>query len=108
MKNKQEVSWAITDIHVMPSHLGMKNFVRDVEYIVTVNDGEHKATIGGKVGFPLPEKRIKGYKRFDRLTSAEVIRWVKEAAGEQQVLSGLMANLERQKKPETVSLSLSK
>lgn len=108
MSKEKKIEWNISAIHAIPSHLGMKNFIKDVEYIVTIDDGKSTASIGGKVGFELPEKRIKGFKRFDRLKTDELISWVKEAAGEEQVLSGLTANLLRQKKPTTVTVELSK
>jgi len=77
--------WTVAQLDCYPQHDGHSDVVFTAHWRCGGTDGECTAGVYGSVGFTLdPEKP---YTPFADLTEAQVIGWVKDALGEEQVAS---------------------
>lgn len=76
-------NWTVTSMLVKPQADGFADVVYMVNWIASDTDGTNEARRGGKTEVPLPAGGT--FVPFDQLTEAEVIGWVKEVLGLEQV-----------------------
>jgi hypothetical protein len=72
---------------------------------VTAEDGEYTASAYGTCGFT-PDPSAPDFVPYDNLTEADVLQWVFDSMGAEQVISiqdALTAQIEDQKAPQTVA-----
>jgi len=78
-------NWTIAQMDAYPEYEGRKDVVFTVHWRCDGTDGEHTAGVYGSVGLTLdPEAK---FTPFEKLTEAQVIGWVQDALGEEQVAS---------------------
>ena len=73
-------------------------FVFVAHWTVDAEDNGYRASSYGSIGFERPESLIP----FDDLTETQIIEWVKDALGSEQVLAigqALLNQLEQEKNP---------
>jgi len=76
-------NWTVAQMDAYPEYEGHKDVVFTVHWRLDGTDGEHTAGVYGSVGLPLdPEAK---FTPFEKLTEAQVIGWVQDALGEEQV-----------------------
>ena len=75
-------------------------FVTTVHYTVSSVDGEHTASTYGTVGFTQEEG---SYTPFEQLTKEQVVGWVQESLGKDEVEAGLAAQIDALKNPVSES-----
>jgi len=75
-------------------------FVTIVHYTVSAIDGDHTASAYGTVGFTQEEG---SYTPFEQLTKEQVVGWVQESLGKDEVEAGLAAQIDAQKNPVSES-----
>ena len=75
-------------------------FVTTVHYTVSAIDGEYTASSYGTVGFTQEEG---SYTPFEQLTKEQVVGWVQESFGKDEVEAGLAAQIDAQKNPVSES-----
>jgi hypothetical protein len=75
-------------------------FVTTVHYTVLTIDGEYAASSYGTVGFTQEEG---SYTPFEQLTKEQVVGWVQESLGKDEVEAGLAAQIDAQKNPVSES-----
>ena len=75
-------------------------FVTTVHYTVLAIDGDYAASSYGTVGFTQEDKF---YIRFEDLTKEQVVGWVQESLGKDEVEAGLAAQIDAQKNPVSES-----
>lgn len=76
-------NWHIAQLDCYPEHEGNTDVVFTVHWRMDGTDGEHTAGVYGSVGLTLdPEADFTPYAD---LTEMQVIGWVKDALGEEQV-----------------------
>lgn len=86
-------NWHIAALDCYPEHEGNTDVVFTAHWRMDGTDGEHTAGVYGSVGLTLdPEAPFTPYAD---LTEAQVIGWVQEALGEEQV-TGYEANVAAQ------------
>lgn len=78
-------NWSVAQMDAYPEYEGNTDVVFTVHWRMDGTDGEHTAGVYGSVGLTLPT----GGKLtpYADLTEAQVIGWVKDALGEEQVAS---------------------
>ena len=69
---------------------------------VTMEDGEYSASNYGTCGFT-PDPTAPDFVAFDDLTEADVLEWVYASVDKEAIEAGLLANIEDQKAPKSVS-----
>lgn len=78
-------NWQIAQLDAYPTYENHTDVVFTVHWRMDGTDGEHTAGVYGSVGLTLdPEADFTPYAD---LTEAQVIGWVKDALGEEQVAS---------------------
>jgi hypothetical protein len=78
-------NWTVAQLDCYPEYEGHKDVVFTAHWRLDGTDGEHTAGVYGSVGLTLdPEAKFTPYAD---LTQAQVIGWVKDALGEEQVTS---------------------
>ena len=76
-------NWTVAQIECYPEYEGQPDVVTTVHWRMDGTDGEHTAGVYGSVGLTLdPEAK---FAPFADLTEKQVIGWVKDALGEEQV-----------------------
>ena len=86
-------TWAVVQMDAYPEYEGHTDVVFTVHWTLSGADGEHTAGVYGSVGLTLdPEATFTPYAS---LTEAQVVGWVKDALGEEQV-AGYEANVAAQ------------
>ena len=79
-------------------------FVTTVHYTVSAMEGEYTALISastyGTVGFTQEQS---SYTPFEQLTKEQVVGWVQESLGKDEVEAGLAAQIDAQKNPVSES-----
>jgi hypothetical protein len=77
--------WAVSQLDCYPEYEGYKDVAFTAHWRMDGTDGDHTAGVYGSVGLTLdPEAK---FAPFEKLTEAQVIGWVKDALGEEQVAS---------------------
>jgi hypothetical protein len=78
-------NWTVAQLDCYPEYEGHTDVVFVCHWTLNGTDGEHTAGVYGSVGLTLnPEAP---YTPYADLTEAQVIGWVKDALGEEQVAS---------------------
>lgn len=86
-------NWTVAQLDCYPEYEGHEDVVFTAHWRMDGTDGEHTAGVYGSVGLTLdPEAPFTPYAD---LTEAQVIGWVQEALGEEQV-TGYEANVAAQ------------
>jgi hypothetical protein len=75
-------------------------FVITVHYTVSAVDGDHAASTYGTVGYTQGEG---SYTPFEQLTKEQVVGWVQESLGKDEVEAGLAAQIDALKNPVSES-----
>ena len=75
-------------------------FVTTVHYTVSAVDGDHTALSYGTVGFTQEQG---SYTPFEQLTKEQVVGWVQESLGKDEVEAGLAAQIDALKNPVSES-----
>jgi hypothetical protein len=78
-------NWTIAQLDAYPEYEGHKDVVFTAHWRMDGTDGEYAAGVYGSVGLTLDPKAK--FTPFEKLTEAQVIGWVKDALGEEQVTS---------------------
>ena len=78
-------TWAVVQMDAYPEYEGNADVVFTVHWTLTAVDGEHAGSVYGSVGLTLDPEAT--YVPYANLTEAQVIGWVKDALGEEQVAS---------------------
>lgn len=86
-------NWTVAQLDAYPTYENHTDVVFTVHWRMDGTDGEHTAGVYGSVGLTLdPEADFTPYAD---LTEAQVVGWVKDALGEEQV-AGYEANVAAQ------------
>lgn len=97
-------TWGVVQLDAFPEKDGLTDVVFTVHWNLTCDDGEgHTGYAYGSVGVTLDEGG--GYTPFAELTEAQVIGWVQEALGAEQVASleaSVASQIEQQINPTVV------
>ena len=75
-------------------------FVTAVHYTVLAVDGDHAASTYGTVGYT---QEPGNYTPFEQLTKEQVVGWVQESLGKDEVEAGLAAQIDALKNPVSES-----
>jgi hypothetical protein len=78
-------TWNVQQMDAYPEYEGHSDVVFTVHWTLTGTDGEHAAGVYGAAGLALDPEAT--YVAYADLTEAQVIGWVHEALGEEQVAS---------------------
>jgi hypothetical protein len=78
-------NWTVAQLDCYPEHEGHKDVVFVCHWRLDGTDDEYAAGVYGSVGLTLDPKAK--FAPFEKLTEAQVIGWVKDALGEEQVTS---------------------
>lgn len=76
-------NWTVTSLLVKTQESGYTDVVYLVNWLASDTDGTHEARRGGETEVPLPAGGT--FIPYDQLTEAQVIGWVKEVLGPEQV-----------------------
>jgi hypothetical protein len=97
-------TWSVVQMDAYPEYEGNTDVVFVCHWTLSGTDGEHTAGVYGSVGLTLdPEADFTPYAD---LTEAQVIGWVQNALGEEQVASyeaNVAAQIEAQINPPVVT-----
>lgn len=75
-------------------------FVTTVHYNVSAVDGDYTASSYGTVGFTQEDM---SYVPFEELTQSQVVGWVQESLGKDEIEANLATQIEAQKNPVSES-----
>jgi hypothetical protein len=76
-------NWIVSQLECYPEYEGQTDVVTVVHWRMEGSDGDHTAEVYGSVGLALdPEAK---FTPFEKLTEAQVIGWVKDALGADEV-----------------------
>jgi len=78
-------NWIVSQLDAYPEYEGHTDVVFTVHWRLDGTDGEHTAGVYGTVGLTLDPEAT--YDAYADLTEAQVIGWVQDALGEEQVAS---------------------
>ena len=76
-------TWAVVQMDAYPEYEGHTDVVFTVHWTLSGTDGEHTAGVYGSVGLTLDSEA--DFTPYADLTEAQVVGWVKDALGEEQV-----------------------
>lgn len=100
-------NWTVAQMDAYPEYGGQPNVVTVVHWRMDGTDGEYTAGVYGSVGLTLdPEAKLTP---FADLTEKQVIGWVWDALGEEQVVdyeANVAAQIEAQINPPVVTPAL--
>ena len=82
---------------VTMDRLTSDGFVVTVHYNVSAQDGEYNANTYGTVGYT--EQPGESFTPYDQLTETQVVGWVQESLGKNEVEASLASQIEAQKNP---------
>jgi FKBP-type peptidyl-prolyl cis-trans isomerase 2 len=91
-----EFTWSIPQMDRLTSD----GFVVTVHYTVNAVDGDYTTSTYGTVGYTQGEG---SYVPYADLTEAQVVGWVQESLGKDEVEASLAAQIEAQKNPVSES-----
>lgn len=100
-------NWSVAQMDVYPEYEGQPNVVFTVHWRMDGTDDVYTAGVYGSVGLTLDPEAT--FTPFASLTEAQVIGWVKDALGEEQVTSyeeSVTAQIEAQINPPVVTPAL--
>lgn len=78
-------TWNIAQLDAYPEYEGHSDVVFTVHWTLSGTDGEYTAGVYGSVGVTLDPEAT--YTPYADLTQAQVVGWVQDALGEEQVAS---------------------
>lgn len=78
-------TWNVVQMDAYPEYEGESDVVFTVHWTLTGTDGTYVGSVYGSVGVPLNEGEA--FTPYADLTEAQVIGWVQDALGEEQVAS---------------------
>jgi hypothetical protein len=76
-------NWGVVQMDAYPEYEGRSDVVFTVHWTLAATDGEHTVGVYGSVGITLDPEAT--HVPYASLTQAQVIGWVHEALGEEQV-----------------------
>ena len=76
-------TWGVVQMDAYPEYEGNADVVFTVHWTLNATDGEHAGSVYGSVGLTLDPEAT--YVPYADLTEAQVIGWVQDALGEEQV-----------------------
>jgi hypothetical protein len=97
-------TWNVVQMDAYPEKDGLTDVVFTVHWTLTGTDGTYTGGAYGSVGVTLDEDG--GYTPYDELTLEQVVGWVQESLGEEQVASleaGVAGQIESQINPPVVT-----
>ena len=100
-------TWGIVQLDAYPEKDGLTDVVFTVHWTLTGTDDTYTGSVYGSVGVTLDEGG--SYTPYADLTQAQVVGWVKDSLGAEQVASleaGVLAQIENQKNPPVVTPAL--
>lgn len=96
--------WKIESLNCKPSFDGKTNVVETIHWRLNGVDGDYATSVYGSQGVTYEEGSP--FTDYDSLTEETVIKWLKDALGDEQVSNyeaGVEAQLEALKKPSVVN-----
>lgn len=78
-------NWSVVAMHAYPELDGETDVVFTVHWVLSATDGTYNGSVYGSVGVTLDEGST--FTPYASLTQAQVIGWVQDALGEEQVAS---------------------
>ena len=78
-------TWSVAQMDAYPEYEGETDVVFTVHWTLNATDGEHAGGVYGSAGLTLDPEAT--YVPYADLTEAQVIGWVKDALGAEQVAS---------------------
>lgn len=99
--------WKIAQLDCYPEFEGHADVVFTAHWRVEATDGDYNASVYGTIGLTLDTKSP--YTPYADLTEEQVVGWVKDAMGNEQVLAigeNLANQIADQKNPKVVSPAL--
>ena len=78
-------TWAVVQMDCYPEHGGETDVVFTVHWTLTGTDGTYVGSVYGSVGVSLDEGAT--FTPYEDLTEAQVVGWVQDALGAEQVAS---------------------
>ena len=100
-------TWNVVSMDCYPEKDGLTDVVFTVHWNLTAVDGDYTGYSYGSVGVTLDEGGI--YTPYAELTQDQVVGWVKDSLGAEQVASleaNVAAQIENQKNPPVVTPAL--
>jgi carbon monoxide dehydrogenase subunit G len=98
-------TWNVVQMDAYPEKDGLTDIVFTVHWTLNGDDGEgHTGSAYGSVGVTLDEDG--DYTPYDKLTQEQVVGWVKNSLGDEQVASletSIANQIEQQIKPTVVT-----
>jgi hypothetical protein len=102
-----ELTWNVISLECATNHEGQTNVVTTAHWTLEGVDGEHTGSSYGSVGIAYNSEG--SFTEFDSLTKEQVISWVKEILGEDQVTeyeTSVTNQIEAKKTPTTITPTL--
>ena len=102
-----EMNWNVVAMDCYPEVDGEKDVVFTVHYTLTGVDGEYTGSVYGSVGVKLDDGAP--FVPYANLTLDQVVGWVKDALGEEQVATNeanVLAQIEDKKNPKVTQPAL--
>ena len=97
-------TWKVVQLDCYPEKDGETDVVFTVHWRAEAQDGDYNASVYGSIGLTLDGKST--FTPYAELTEGQVINWVKDAMGNEQVTAigaNLLQQIEDQKNPKVVS-----
>lgn len=97
-------TWAIVQMDALPTADGHTDVVNNAHWTLTATDGTHTGYVYGSQSLPAPTGP--DFTPYNQLTQDQVIGWVKEALGAEQVASyeaNVAAQIEAQINPPVIT-----
>lgn len=107
MKMEVQYFWSIDEIKAYPAYAGNSNVICTVIWKLVGTHGNYNTQIQGSID--LPTEYLDPFTPYDQLTEEQVLKWVKDTMGPDQVTqyeNGALVNLERIVNPPVVTLPL--
>jgi hypothetical protein len=96
--------WVISSLDAKIKDGELEKIIETIHWRYKATDGEHTADIYGSVGLEAPDAET--FKPFEQITQADVEAWLEAKLDVQAMQAGLDAQIELQKNPTHISLSL--
>ncbi len=97
-------TWSVLSMDCYPEYEGSTDVVSTVHWTLSGTDGTYNGGVYGSVGFTLDPDAT--YVPYADLTEAQIISWVQDALGEEQVASyeaNVAQQIENQINPPVVT-----
>lgn len=97
-------TWDVVKLEAYPEKDGLSNVVFTVHWTLKGTDGEYTGSVYGSVGVSLDVDNV--YTPYNELTLTQVVGWVKDALGEEQVFeyeANVANQIENKKNPPVIT-----